>query len=63
MCRQLPGFESMRDAYLSFCELLASPKYQEKLAKKRKLGELTTPHTFGADGYVCMGQRAVNPHI
>jgi hypothetical protein len=34
----------MRDAYLSFCELWASPEYQEKLAKKRKSGELTA-HT------------------
>jgi hypothetical protein len=46
----------MRDAYLSFCELWASPEYQEKSAKKRKSGELTAPHTFGADRYVCMGQ-------
>jgi hypothetical protein len=53
----------MQDAYLSFCELWASPEYQEKSAKKRKLEELTTPHTFGANGYVCMGQQVVNPHI
>jgi hypothetical protein len=31
--------------------------------KKRKLEELTTPHTFGANGYVRMGQQVVNPHI
>jgi hypothetical protein len=36
---------------------------QENLVKKRKSGEFTAPHTFGADGYVYMGQRAVNPHI
>jgi hypothetical protein len=53
----------MQDAYLSFCELWASPEYQEKSAKKRKLEELTTPHTFGANGYVRMGQQVVNPHI
>jgi hypothetical protein len=53
----------MRDAYLSFCELWASLEYQEKLATKRKSGEVTAPHTFGADGYIRMGQRVVNPHI
>jgi hypothetical protein len=53
---ELPGFESMRDAYLSFCALWASLEYQEKSAKKRNSGELTAPHMFGADGYVCMGQ-------
>jgi hypothetical protein len=53
----------MRDTYLSFCELCASPEYQDMLAKKRKSRELTAPHTFGANGYVRMGQRAVNPHI
>jgi hypothetical protein len=42
---------------------MASPEYQEKSAKKRKSGELTTPHTFGADGYIRMGQRAINPYI
>jgi hypothetical protein len=52
----------MRDAYLSFCDLWASPEYQEKSAKKRKSGELTAPHTFGVGGYIHMGQRAVNPH-
>jgi hypothetical protein len=59
----LPGFESMPDAYQSFCELWVSPKYEEKSAKKRKLRELTGTQVFGADGYVCMGQRIVNPHI
>jgi hypothetical protein len=60
---ELPGFEFMLDPYLSFCELWASLEYQEKSAKKRKSGELTAPHTFGSDGYIRMGQRAVNPHI
>jgi hypothetical protein len=49
----------MQDAYLSFCELWAYPESQEKSAKKSKSGELTAPHTFGADGYVRMGQRVV----
>jgi hypothetical protein len=53
----------MPDAYQSFCELSASPEYQEKSAKKGKSGELTRTQTFGADGYVCMSQRALNPHI
>jgi hypothetical protein len=53
----------MPDAYQAFCELWASLEYQEKLAKKRKSGELTGRHAFGADGYVRMGQRVVNPHI
>jgi hypothetical protein len=53
----------MPDACESFCELWASPEYKEKSAKKRKSGELTAPHMFGADGYVHMGQRVVNPHI
>ena len=57
------GFESMPDAYQAFYELWASPKYPEKSAKKRKSGELTGTHVFGVDGYVCMGQRMVNPHI
>jgi hypothetical protein len=57
------GFESMPDAYQAFCELLSSPEYQEKSAKKKKSGELTGTHTFGTDGYVCMGQRMVNPQI
>jgi hypothetical protein len=48
---------------MSFCELWVSPEYQEKSAKKRKSGELTIPHMFGAVGYVRRGQRAVNPHI
>jgi hypothetical protein len=59
----LPGFESMPDAYQAFCELCASPEYQEMLAKKRKSGELTGTHVFEADGYICMGQRMINPHI
>jgi hypothetical protein len=46
----------MPDAYRAFCELWASPECQEKLAKKRKSGELTGTHMFGADGYVRMGQ-------
>jgi hypothetical protein len=46
-----------------FCELCASPEYQEKSAKKRKSGELIAPHTFGVDGYVCRGQRGVNPQL
>jgi hypothetical protein len=53
----------MPDAYQVFCELWAYPEYQEKSAKKRKLGELTGTHAFGADGYVHMGQRVVNPCI
>jgi hypothetical protein len=53
----------MLDAYQAFCELWASPEYQEKSAKKRKLGELTGTHAFGTDGYVHMGQRVVNPRI
>jgi hypothetical protein len=51
------------DAYQDFCELWASPGYQNKSAKKRKSRELTGTHTFGADGYICMGQRVVNPRI
>jgi hypothetical protein len=53
----------MLDAYQAFCELWASPEYQEKSAKKRKLGELIGAHAFGADGYVRMGQRVINPRI
>jgi hypothetical protein len=53
----------MPDAYQSFCELWTSPEYQEKSTMKRKLGELTRTHAFGADGYICMGQRVVNLHI
>jgi hypothetical protein len=50
------GFLIKSHAYQAFCELWASPEYQEKSAKKRKLGELTGTHAFGVDGYVCMGQ-------
>jgi hypothetical protein len=50
-------------AYQDFCELWAFPEYHEKSAKKRKSGEFTGTHAFGVDGYVCMGQRMVNPHI
>jgi hypothetical protein len=53
----------MPDAYQAFCEIWASPEYQEKSTKKRKSEELTGTHAFGADGYVCMGQRVVNPLI
>jgi hypothetical protein len=53
----------MPDAYQAFCELWASPEYQEMPAKKRKSGEFTETHVFGADGYVCMDQRMVNSHI
>jgi hypothetical protein len=53
----------MSDAYQAFCELWASTEYQEKSAKKRKSMELTRTHVFGADRYVCMGQRVVNPRI
>jgi hypothetical protein len=53
----------MTEVYQTLCELWASPEYQEKSAKKRKSGELTGTHTFGADGNVCMGQQVVNPHI
>jgi hypothetical protein len=53
----------MSDAYQAFCELHASLEYQEMSVKKRKSGELTRTHVFGADGYVCMGQRVLNPHI
>jgi hypothetical protein len=53
----------MPDAYHAFRELWASPEYKEKSSKKRKSGELTETHVFGADGYVRMGQRMVNPHI
>jgi hypothetical protein len=59
----LPGFETMPDAYQAFCELRVSPEYQEMSVKKRKSRELTRTHAFGADGYVCMGQQMVNPHI
>jgi hypothetical protein len=45
----------MPDAYQTFCELCASPEYQEMSVKKRKSGELTGTHAFGADGYVRMG--------
>jgi hypothetical protein len=31
--------------------------------EKRKSGELTETHTFGANGYVHMGQQVVNPRI
>jgi hypothetical protein len=40
----------MPDVYQAFCELWASLEYREKSAKKRKLGELTRTHVFGADG-------------
>jgi hypothetical protein len=53
----------MPDAYQSFCELWASPEYQEKSAKKRKSRELTETHMFVVDGYIRMGQRMVNSHI
>jgi hypothetical protein len=53
----------MPDAYHAFCELWASPEYQEKSANKRKSWELTGTHVFGVDGYVRMGQRVVNPRI
>jgi hypothetical protein len=46
----------MTEAYQALCELWASPEYQAKLEKKRKSGAAAIPHTFGADGYVCMGQ-------
>jgi hypothetical protein len=46
----------MLDAYQDFCELWASPEYQDKSAKKRKLGQLTGTHVFGADGYAHLGQ-------
>jgi hypothetical protein len=59
----LPDFESMPYAYQAFCELWAFPEYQEKSTKKRKSGEHTGTHAFGADGYARMGQRVVNPHI
>jgi hypothetical protein len=59
----LPGFESRTDVHQAFCELCASPEYQEKSAKKRKLWELMGTHAFGADGYVHMGQRMVNHHM
>jgi hypothetical protein len=45
----------MSDAYQTFCELWASPEYQEMSAKKRKSAELTGTHAFGANGYVHMG--------
>jgi hypothetical protein len=38
----------MPDAYQTFCELWASLEYQEKSVKKRKTGELTGTHAFGA---------------
>jgi hypothetical protein len=53
----------MKEAYQAICEIWASPEYQEKSAKKRKSGEFTGTHTFGVNGYICMGQRMVNPHI
>jgi hypothetical protein len=53
----------MPDAYHAFRELWASLEYKEKSSKKRKSGELTGTHVFGADGYVRMGQRMVNHHI
>jgi hypothetical protein len=53
----------MPDAYQTFCELRASTEYQEKSAKKRKSGELTRRHAFGADRHVHMGQRVANPRI
>jgi hypothetical protein len=53
----------MPDAYQAFCELWATSEYQEKSTKKRKAGELTGIHAFGANGYVCMSQRMANPHI
>jgi hypothetical protein len=53
----------MQDVYHAFCELWASPEYQEKSTKKRKSGELTGTHVFGVDGYVRMGQQVVNPCI
>jgi hypothetical protein len=31
--------------------------------KEKEVRELTGTHVFGANGYVCMGQRMVNPHI
>jgi hypothetical protein len=46
----------MIEAYPTFCELWASPEYQEKSTMKRKSGEVTETHTFGGDGYVSMGQ-------
>jgi hypothetical protein len=53
----------MPDAYHAFCELWASPEYQDKSAKKRNSGELTETHAFGADGYIRVGQRVVDPQI
>jgi hypothetical protein len=53
----------MTEAYQTFCEIWASPKYQEKLAKKRKSRVASRTHAFGGDGYVRMGQQVVNPQI
>jgi hypothetical protein len=53
----------MTEAYRALCELWASLEYQEKSAKNRKSGSVFGTHAFGADGYVYMGQRMVNPHI
>jgi hypothetical protein len=53
----------MTKAYQTLCELWVSPEYQEKSKKKRKLGVAAVQHTFGADGYIHMGQRIVNSRI
>jgi hypothetical protein len=42
----------MSEAYQAFCELWASPEYQEMSTKKRKSVELTGTYAFRADGYV-----------
>jgi hypothetical protein len=53
----------MIETYQALCELLASQEYQVKSENKRKFGACSGKHTFGGDGYVCMGQRMISYRI
>jgi hypothetical protein len=52
----------MTEAYQTLCELWASPEYQ-KIEKKRMSGACSRKAMLGGDGYVCLGQQMVNPHL
>jgi hypothetical protein len=49
----------MPDAYHAFCELWASPEYQEKSANKRKSWELTGTHMFAFTGILRVARHSV----
>jgi hypothetical protein len=38
-------------------------KILSEVSKEKEVMGVYWKHAFGADGYVCMAQRVVNPHI